>query len=375
MRPPRQSLANIGFSVREISERAARHEDAVRFDIGQPDFGTPPVVKERVQEVVADHHITYTSLWGIDELRETIADQTGRDDIAAEHVMVTTGGMGALYSIINGLVDTGDNFLVNDPSWAPYRMIAASSPGTMKRVPYFTEGNINEAGIRDAITGDTVLMIINTPENPTGRVYTPDHLETLTDIASEHDLYIVGDEVYDRLLYGDATHTSPARFAPDRTFIVNSLSKNFAMTGWRLGWLTFPDAAIVEELGKVTRATTACPNYLAQQAALIALEEAGPYADAMVAEYQERRDIILDRVQGLGWDCVTPNGAIYAFPDVGRDSWDFANALLDQAGVSVVPGEPFGSHSDTHVRFCFGSVSTERLQEGFDRIEDFLARA
>lgn len=348
-------------------------EDVVRFDIGQPDFGTPDPVREHISERVEQDHITYTPLWGVPELREAIVNfDQHRTDLTTDQVMATTGGMGALYCIINGMLDTGESFLTNDPAWAPYRMIAASSPGRMEQVPYFEDGAVNADGIRAAITDDTQLMIINTPENPTGRVYAPDEVRELVDIAAEHDLYIIGDEVYNRILYGDATHVSPARFSPDRTFTVNSLSKNFAMTGWRLGWLTFPDADVVNELGKVNRATTACPNYLAQQAGIIALNETADYTTDMVEQYEARRDLVVERMAELGWDCVTPHGAIYAFPDVHRDSWDFALDLLEEAHVSVVPGEPFGTHSDTNVRLCFGSVGQDRLEDGFDRIADFV---
>lgn len=371
MRPVRDSLRDIGFSVREISERAARIDDVVRFDIGQPDLDTPEAVKEKLPAKVRDDHITYTSLWGIPELREAITGFEQRA-IDAEHVMVTTGGMGALYCILDALLGEGDEVLANDPSWAPYTMIAASSPGSMKRVPYFAGGDVNVEEVQDAITDDTRIMIINTPENPTGRVYTKEEVKALTDIAADNDLYIVGDEVYDRILY-EGEHVSPAAFAPDRTFTVNSLSKNFAMTGWRLGWLTFPDADMIEELGKVNRATTACPNYLAQQAALVAFDEAQDYAGKMVETYRARRDLLMEKTAELGWDTVAPDGAIYAFPDTGRDSWDIALELLEEAKVSVVPGEPFGSQSDTNVRFCFGSVDVERMQEGFDRIQAHLA--
>lgn len=370
MRPVRQSIRNVTFSVREISERAARMDDVVRFDIGQPDLPTPPAVKEQIPERVRDDHITYTSLWGIPALRETIAGFVDRD-IGAEHVMATTGGMGALYCILDALLDPGSEVLANDPSWAPYTMIAAATPGRMRRVPYFNRNGVNAEGVRDTITDDTKVMIINTPENPTGRVYAKEEVRELVDIAVEHDLYIIGDEVYNQILY-DGEHVSPAEFAPNRTFTVNSLSKNFAMTGWRLGWLTFPDADMIEEVGKVNRATTACPNYLAQQAALVALNHATDYAEEMVEQYRDRRDRVLDEVDAMGWNCVAPDGAIYAFPDTSRDSWEVAETLLKEAKVSVVPGEPFGSNSDTNIRLCFGSVGVERMREGFERIRAVL---
>lgn len=372
MKPVRSSITDVHFSIRKISEKAATMDDVVRLDIGQPDFDTPDVVKERIHDVITDQPITYTSLWGIPQLREEIAAFEGhKADFTEEHVMVSTGGIGALYCILNAFLDLGDNVVVNDPSWSPYELLTAATPGTRNQVSYFDEaGEVREDAIRDTITDDTVAIILNSPENPTGRVYTEDQMKQLGEIAEDEDLYIVSDEVYDQLLY-DGEHVSPARFFPDRTFVVNSMSKNFAMTGWRLGWTVMKNADLIHEVGKVNRATTACPNFLAQQAALIALQEAQGYAAAMRQEYRERRDLVMQHINDLGWDCVEPQGAIYAFPNVEQDSWDFALDLLEQEKVALVPGSPDGPSSDTNVRICFGSANKEQINEGFDRIKTF----
>lgn len=369
MNPVRQPIRDITFSIREISEKAAAMDDVVRLDIGQPDFETPGVVTERMADIVQGQNATYTSLWGIDDLRSEIAAfESRKASYDAEHVMVSTGGIGALYCILDALLDTGDTALTNDPSWSPYRLIAAATPGTVQQTPYIdSEGQVREQAIRDAIDSTTNALILNTPENPTGHVYTEDQIQHLGEIAEDEDLYIIADEVYDQLVY-DGTHCSPAEYVPDRTIVVNSLSKNFAMTGWRLGWAAATDTDLIHELGKVNRATTACPNYMSQQAALVALQHAQGYPTKMREVYRERRDLVMDRVAELGWDCRTPQGAIYAFPDVGQDSWVFARSLLDETGVAVVPGEPAGPSSDTHIRICFGSVDKEQLADGFDRI-------
>ncbi len=369
----RHSLRDVQFSIREISEKAAAMDDVVRLDIGQPDFGTPPVVKERMADVMKNKQISYTSLWGIDDLREQITDFEGhKADFTMEHVMVSTGGIGALFCILDTILDAGDTVITNDPAWSPYRLITAATPGEQQQVSYFdADGTVREDAIRDAIDDTTQAIILNTPENPTGRVYTKEQVNTLGSIAAEHDLTIIADEVYDQLLY-DADHYSPAQAFPDQTVVVNSMSKNFAMTGWRLGWAAAADTEFIHELGKVNRATTACPNYTAQQVALIALQEAQAYTAEMRDTYHDRRDLVMDCINDLGWDCVTPDGAIYAFPDTGRDSWTFAMNLLEDAGVAVVPGEPTGPSSDTNVRICFGSASMEQLEEGFDRIADCI---
>ncbi len=370
----RQAIRDGTFSVREISEKAAEHPDPVRFDIGQPDVDTPPVAKEAAADILAEDHVTYTSLWGIPPLREAAAAyESGKMDIGPENVMVTTGGIGGLFCILTAILEPGQSAVANDPAWMPYSLIARGSPGTLRQVPYFDgAGNVRADAVRDAIDDDTELLIINSPENPTGRVYTEAQIEELGAIAAEHDLYIIADEVYDHLLYEGAEHASVAEQFPERTLLVNSVSKNFAMTGWRIGWVAAQDPELIHELGKVNRATTACPNYLGQHAAVVALRQAGDYTAELRELFAARRERTLEHLDELGWDAVPPDGAMYVFPDVEQDSWTFANELLAETGVAVVPGAAAGSASDTNVRICFGSVTVEDIDEGFERIKAFV---
>ncbi len=370
--PVRPSVRDARFSIRDISETADGMDDVVRLDIGQPDVDAPDAVLEAVREA-ADDHVTYTSLWGMRELREELAEyESWKADFSYENVMVSTGGIGALSCILATLLDHGDEVLMNDPAWSPYSLIAKVSPGTSRQVPFVRDGSIDVDGMRDAITDDTELLLINSPENPTGRVYSREEFEAVADLAAEHDLTIISDEVYDHILYDDADHVSMAAVAPDRTIVVNSSSKNFAMTGYRVGWLASMDRDLVHEIGKANRAMTACPNYLGQKALLAALRHGRDATEEMVATFQERKDATMDHVRALGWDCIAPRGAIYAFPDTGRDSWPFAHALLEEAGVAVVPGEPHGTHSSTNIRVCFGSADIDAIHKGFERIRRFV---
>ncbi|MDY6776867.1 MAG: pyridoxal phosphate-dependent aminotransferase [Candidatus Nanohaloarchaea archaeon] len=369
----RGSVRDARFSIREISEKAGRMEDTVRLDIGQPDFRTPGKVKEKVAEEVKEEHVTYTSLWGMQELREEAADyDSWKMDLEAENVMITTGGIGGLHCILTGILEKGEKAVMNDPAWMPYSLLGKVSPGGFEQVPYFDqEGKVRTDAVREAVDGDTEILMLNTPENPTGRVYTEEQVKLLGEIAEENDLYMVADEVYDHFLYGDAEHVSAAEHFPERTILVNSVSKNFAMTGWRIGWVAARDEELIHELGKVNRASTACPNYPGQRAALAALQSAGGYAEEMRETFEERRDLVMEHVEELGWETVEPEGAIYAFPDVGRDSWEFARELLDEKGVAVVPGAEAGEESDTKIRVCFGSASKEEIDEGFRRMKEF----
>ncbi len=274
---PREEVLQARFSIRDISEKAGRMEDVVRLDIGQPDFDTPDVVKEKVKESMENEVFGYTSLWGMPELREEIADyESGKFDIDPGNVMVTTGGIGGLYTVLTTLLDSGDKVLMNDPAWSPYSLIARVSPGRLDQVPYVRDGELDVEGIREAVDDDTKLLLLNSPENPTGRVYTEEELKAIGELAEEEDLHVISDEVYDHIHYG-GEHVSIAEFYPERTILVNSTSKNFAMTGWRVGWVAARDEELVHELGKTNRASTACPNYAGQKAALAALRHAQDY--------------------------------------------------------------------------------------------------
>ncbi|MFB6076759.1 MAG: pyridoxal phosphate-dependent aminotransferase, partial [Candidatus Nanohaloarchaea archaeon] len=326
----RDAIRDQRFSIREISEKAEKQDDVVRLDIGQPDFGTPDAATERLR----------TAVWGIQELRAAIAArESAKTDLGPEHVMVTNGGMGGVHCVFNAVLDAGDEVLLNDPAWPPYSLIADSAHATARQVPYILEGAVNEAGIRDAITEDTEILVINSPENPTGRVYTREEIRRIGSIAMEHDVHILADEAYDNMVY-EGRATSPAEVFPDRTFLVNSVSKDFAMTGWRVGWVATPDEDVIHDLGKVNRAAAASPNHPGQVAALGALQDADGYIEEMLVAYRKRRSTVLAELHDLGWPHPEPGGAFYAFPDTGRDSWTFAHDLLEEAGVAVVPGEP-----------------------------------
>ncbi len=372
MRDIRKSVKEGNYSVREISEEAGKKEDIVRFDIGQPSFDTPENVKKAAREVINEEKITYTSLWGIEDLRQEAADfESHKAKYNKENVMITTGGIGALYCVFSTLCNSGDNIVFSDPCWPVYSLISKSSTSELRQVPFIKDGEINAEAIRSKIDNRTKAIVINSPENPTGRIYSREEIDELAEIARENDLWIIGDEVYDRLTYG-REHVSVAEVAPKRSLIINSMSKNFAMTGWRIGWVATKSKELIHELGKLNRSTTACPNFVGQYAALEGLKNSKDYIEIMRQTYSERKKLIQEELDDIGIKYVNPEGAIYIFPDVERDSWKFSKELLDHAGVSVVPGEPSGRDSRNNVRICFGTVSKKEIKEGMRRMREFM---
>lgn len=371
MTPLRDQLTRATFSVREISEQAASIEDIVRLDIGQPDFSTPPEAVRAAQEAIKDGEVPYTALWGIEELREAVAGfESHKAGPSPDEVMVTTGGTGALFTAFEAITEPGEGILCNDPCWPPYGMVSAAATVRKDQVAFFDDDGVAVDRVEAAVQDDTRALVINSPENPTGRVYSREDIEDLAGIAERQDLWLIADEVYDRLTYG-CDHVSVAEVAPERTLTVNSTSKNFAMTGWRLGWLIAPEE-IRQQAGKANRGSTACPSFPAQHAALGALEGAQDYPTTMRADYAERVAVATDLLRDAGIEFVEPEGAIYLFPDVGQDSWELCRRLNSEGGVSLVPGTPSGEDSSTNVRLCFGSASEDELREGIRRLVDAL---
>ena len=362
----RERIQNIDLSIRKISEKAAEQDDVVRFDIGQPSFDTPEHVKEAAREGLEEKQ-GYSPMLGLEELREAVAEEESDKKglkISSEEVMVTTGGMGALYAIMAARLGAEDKAVFNDPCWGPYKMISEVSENEWSQVQYWNdERELREEAKQEIAEAD--LVIVNTPGNPTGYVLNEDQAREIAEVAEKHDTFLVSDEVYHRLTY-DCKHYSPAAYVDDAA-IIGSASKNHAMTGWRIGWL-IDSPENIEEYAKVSRSSTACPPRISQYAAIEALQN-DSHVDEMREAYEERRDLLVERMNDLGWDFVPPEGAIYAFPDTGEDSWDFCMDMIEE-GVAMVPGEPMGPDSDQNVRICFGSTTKDEIKKAFDRLEE-----
>ncbi len=368
----RERVKNIDLSIRKISEKAAKQEDIIRFDIGQPSFDTPEHIKEAAKDRLENKQ-GYSPMLGLEELRESVAEEENMKkgigsevDISEENVMVTTGGMGALYAIFAARLGENDKAVFNDPCWGPYKMISEVSGNEWSQVQYWDEDrNLREEAKEEIAEAD--LVVVNTPGNPTGYVLTEEQAKEIGEFAEENGTFLISDEVYHRLTYGKE-HYSPAVHACESA-IIGSVSKNHAMTGWRIGWIVDKPENI-EQYAKVSRASTACPPRISQYAAVEALEN-DSHVEEMRETYRERRDLLVERMNDLGWDFVAPEGAIYAFPEVGEDSWEFCMDMIKE-GVAMVPGEPMGPESDENVRICFGSTTKSEINEAFDKLENQL---
>jgi len=362
----REQVRNIELSIRKISEKAKEQEDCVRFDIGQPSFDTPEHVKQAAIEGMEQQQ-GYTSTLGMEELREKIVEEEALKKgvrPSRDQTLVTVGGMGALYAIFACRLGDKDKAVFNDPCWGPYKLISSVNGNRFEQVEYWDEDRELNPELRQELE-DAEMMIVNSPSNPSGRVLTKKQAKEIAEVAEDTGTFLVSDEVYHGLVF-DREHHSPYQYC-ENSAIIGSTSKNHAMTGWRIGWVV-DSAENIKNYAKATRGMTASPPKISQLAAIEALRDRS-HLDEMVREYEERRDIVVERMNDLGWEFVEPDGAIYTFPEVGKDSWDYCLRMVEE-GVAMVPGEPFGPESDQNIRICFGSTTKDRIRKAFEIIED-----
>lgn len=348
--------------IREVFEAAGA--DAINLGLGQPDFPAPPHAKEAAVEAIRDGRADgYTENKGMLPLREAIAAKHERDqgiDVDPANVIATAGGSEALHVAIEAHVDAGQEVVIPDPGFVSYDALTKLADGVPKPVPLREDLTIDPAAIEEAITDDTAAFVVNSPGNPTGAVSPEEDVREFARIADEYDVVCISDEVYEYTVF-EGEHRSPAEFAEtDNVVVVNSASKLYSMTGWRLGWV-YASASRIERMIRVHQYVQACASAPSQFAAEAALTGPQDRVDEMCRSFRERRDVLLDGLADVGIDCPTPHGAFYAMPRVPDG---FVDACIDR-GVVIVPGEAFGAHGSGLARVSY-ATATEELTEAIE---------
>jgi aspartate aminotransferase len=363
----------------------AQGREIIHLEIGEPDFDTPAHVVEAGCRALREGHTHYTPTAGIPELREAIAGDVARSrgiNVAPEQVVVTPGGKPIMFFAILALVDEGDEVLLPNPAFPIYESMVDFVGGRPVFVPLRQENGFRfdldefSAGLSER----TKLVILNSPANPTGGVLTAADIAGLADILRERpDVYVLSDEIYSRLLYTSdfASIASEHGFGPDgRTIILDGFSKTYAMTGWRLGYGVMP-APLAEEVAKLQVNSNSCTSAATQYAGLEALHGPQDAVQNMLTEFRARRDLIVSGLNELpGVDCITPQGAFYAFPrisDTGHNADALADLLLNEAGIACLSGTAFGLHGEGHLRLSYAN-SRENISRALERMGDVLAR-
>ncbi len=369
--------------IRKFFDILATMTDVISLGVGEPDFDTPRPIIEAGVESLREGRTHYTSNYGTIELRRALADHLDRlygvRYDPAKELLITVGASEALDLALRATCDPGDEVILHEPSYVAYIPAIKFAGGEVVHVATRFEDDfaLDPAAVEAAITPRTKALFLGYPCNPTGAVLSDAIQEELARIAERHDLLVYSDEIYDRLAYGSYRHRAFSALPgmKDRTILMGGFSKAYAMTGWRIGWLAAP-ADIVEGILKIHQYTIMTAPTVAQDAALVAITEGEPEVARMLAEYDRRRRLVVDRFNAMGLETFEPRGAFYAFPRItstGLDAETFSRRLLEEERVAVVPGSAFGPSGDQHVRACY-ATSYERLEEAMRRIGTFVDR-
>jgi aminotransferase len=369
--------------IRKFFDIAATMKDVISLGIGEPDFTTPKPILEAGIRSLQQGETHYTSNSGKLELRQAIADNLFRlygvkyDPV--NEIIATVGVSEALYLTMTAILDPGDEVIIPTPCFVAYQAEVILAGGVPVEIPARMEDDfqVDPARIRDAITPRTKAIFVGYPSNPSGAVATRETLLAIAELADQHDLVLISDEIYDRLVY-DFQHVCVPALGESikrRTILLGGLSKDYAMTGWRIGYAAGP-ADLIKGLVRVHQYTIMSAPTTAQDAAIEALNHGDPFVKEMVAEYDRRRRLLFTGLNRLGLKTFEPRGAFYAFPNIsasGMDDEAFAEKLLKEEHVAVVPGNAFGPGGENFVRACY-ATEYSKIEEALHRMEKFMER-
>jgi aminotransferase len=366
--------------IRKFFDIVANMKDVISLGIGEPDFTTPEPILEAGVHSLRAGETHYTSNLGRMDLRSALAEQLnklyGVSYDPADEIVITVGGSEALYLAATALLEPGQEVIIPTPCFVSYQAEVLLAGGVPVEIPCHMENNfdLDINTIHDAITPNTKAFLINFPANPTGAVSSRENLIKLAKLAEEHDLIVISDEIYDRLVYGVKHVCFPALDnMQKRTVLIGGFSKDYAMTGWRIGFAAGP-ANIISGLVRIHQYSVMSAPTTSQAAALVALLKGEPFVEQMRLEYEQRRRVIVEGLNQIGLPTFEPHGAFYAFPKVsatGLDDETFAERLLKEKRVAVVPGSSFGKGGEGFVR-CSYATSMDKIEEALERIQQFV---
>ena len=355
--------------------------DVCSFSAGEPDFDTPGHIKAAAKQALDEGKTKYGPAAGEPRLREAIAQKLRQDNhlnYEPENVIVTNGGKHSLFNMIMALIESGDEVIIPAPYWLSYPEMVKLADG--KPVIVNTEADHNykltPEQLQNSITPQTKLFVLNSPSNPTGAVYTPDEIRALAEVVVDNDLWVVSDEIYEKILYDGAQHLSIGAVGSqvfERTIVSSGFAKSFSMTGWRIGYVAGPQE-LIQAMTKIQGHSTSNVCTFAQYGAIAALESSQDCVARMVEAFAQRRRLMLEGIQAIsGLSCPTPEGAFYLFVDIsktGMTSLEFCNALLDSQQVAAIPGVAFGADQCIRLSYATDNASIEK---GMKRLDQFVS--
>jgi aspartate aminotransferase len=354
--------------------------DVCSFSAGEPDFDTPIHIKEAAKLALDQGKTKYGPAAGEPKLRQAIANKLKTDnnlDYQPENVMVTNGGKHSLFNLMLALIETGDEVIIPAPYWLSYPEMVKLAEGIPVIVNTSAENDykITPEQLKKAITPQTKLFVLNSPSNPTGTVYSPEEIKALAEVIVDSDIWVVSDEIYEKILYDDAEHLSIAALGPEifaKTLISNGFAKSYSMTGWRVGYMAGP-LPLIKAMTTIQSHSTSNICTFAQYGAIAALENSQDCVQTMLQAFAERRKVVLERIKAMPKiSCPIPGGAFYVFADIsqtGLKSLDFCEQLLTSYQVAAIPGLAFGD--DNCIRLSY-ATDLDTINKGLDRLEKFL---
>jgi len=360
----------------KAAELEAEGKDVVDLSVGEPDFDTPENIKDAAKAALDAGHTGYTSSNGIPELKDAIAEKLHDDGLTqydADNVIVTPGGKQALYEIFQTVIDDGDEVALLDPAWVSYEAMVKLAGGSLTRVDtaphdFQLEGALDD--LADAVSDDTELLVVNSPGNPHGAVYSEEALEGVRDLAVEHDITVISDEIYKEITYDgvEAVSLGTLDGMEERTVTLNGFSKAYSMTGWRLGYFAGPEE-LVSQAGKVHSHSVSCAVNFVQHAGVEAITNTDEAVEEMRQAFAERREFLMGLFEDHGVHVPEPQGAFYMMPEVAPegDDTEWCDKAISEAQVATVPGSAFGTPGYARISYA---NSKERLEEAVDRLAE-----
>jgi aspartate/methionine/tyrosine aminotransferase len=377
-------LSLSSLEAAKMRELALKAKDVIKLTSGEPDFVTPSHIREAAKKALDEGNTFYTPTSGIPEFREAIADKIEGDhrvEIDPEsEVIATPGAIEGIFLTIMCTIDPGEEVLIPEPGYVGYAPCVKFAGGNPISVPLDEKKGfrINPSKIEDRITRKTKMIILNSPSNPTGMVIDFKDLEATAEIAKKHDLLVLSDDAYEKIVYDGAKHYSIMALPEmkDRTIMIGSLSKTYAMTGWRIGYLV-AEKSLVQNMLKIQSSIVLCTNGVVQKAAVAALRGPQDFVGEMVKEFDKRRRFIVNKINSIdGFSCQLPKGAFFVFPNItafGLDSLKMTQFLIEEAKVAVYPGIAYGNLGEGHIRLTY-AASIKQIETALQRIEDSLEK-
>ncbi|MBP1744051.1 MAG: aspartate aminotransferase [Firmicutes bacterium] len=385
-----QPSVTLAISAK-ANEMKSKGIDVIGFGVGEPDFNTPLNIQEAAINAIRDGRTKYTAASGIPELKKAVAAKFLKENdlyYTESQIIISTGAKQCLANLFQAVLNPGDEVLIQTPYWVSYPELIQLADGVPVFIGTDEKDNFKLSidKLEEAVTGKTKMILVNSPNNPTGTVYNKAELTMLADFAKKHNLIILADEIYEKLIYGNEEHISIASLSEDaykRTVVINGVSKSFAMTGWRIGYAAGSEE-IIKLMSNIQSHTTSNPCSIAQYASLEALTGPTEAQTAMIEEFRKRRNYMTERINSInGISCCEPMGAFYVMINISKlfgnkvegvlinNSMTFSSSLLEHAMVAVVPGIAFGV--DNYVRISY-ATSMENIINGLDRIEAYIKK-